>query len=149
MSGRKQTPDVLGAILGGSEAADAGPQSTPEFGPESAAEPAPKPARTSRPRKAAAEPVPPAPAAALTTVSPPAPVPVPPAKTEWEYLEVVFRDYRGWRPRVVNGRESGAWKNAPTLVDYLKQLGADGWELVSMSSPVHNEKEAYFKRQKR
>jgi hypothetical protein len=68
---------------------------------------------------------------------------------EWEYREVVFRDYRGWRTRVVNGRELGNWKNSPTLIEYLEQAGKEGWELVSVSDRHNNQKEAYFKRPKR
>lgn len=73
----------------------------------------------------------------------------PPPASEWEYREVVFRDYRGWRARVVNGVELGDWKNAPTIVEYLEQAGRDGWELVSMGERHNNHKEAYFKRLKR
>jgi len=81
----------------------------------------------------------------------PAPSPAAPANValqEWEYREVVFRDYRGWRARVVNGIELGDWKNAPTIIEYLEQAGREGWELVSMSDRHNNHKEAYFKRPK-
>ena len=71
-----------------------------------------------------------------------------PKRTEWEYREVLFRDYRGWRARVVNGVELGDWKNSPTIVEYLDQAGRQGWELVSMSDRHNNHKEAYFKRPK-
>jgi hypothetical protein len=67
---------------------------------------------------------------------------------EWEYREVVFRDYRGWRARLVNGVELGDWKSAPTIVEYLEQAGREGWELVSMGERHNNHKEAYFKRRK-
>lgn len=70
------------------------------------------------------------------------------APVQWEYREVIFRDYRGWRARVVNGIELGDWKNAPTIVEYLEGAGRDGWELVSMSDRHNNHKEAYFKRPK-
>lgn len=143
MSSRKQTPDVLGAILGGSGSAETTDSSSAQPTPELA----PKPVRAPRPRKPiAAQPAELADSIALPTVALPAPAEN--AKVEWEYMEVVFRDYRGWRPRLINGRESSGWKSAPPIVDYLKQLGAEGWELVAMSNPVHNEKEAYFKRQK-
>ncbi len=101
MSNRKETPDVLGAVLGGSPALDLA-VSAPE---------------AVRPR-------------------------------EWEYREVIFRDYRGWRTRSVNGRELGDWKSSPLLVDYMEQAGKEGWELVSMSDRHNNQKEAYFKRPK-
>ncbi|MFN8470349.1 MAG: hypothetical protein U0X20_32645 [Caldilineaceae bacterium] len=79
---------------------------------------------------------------------PPAEPPAAPKPLEWEYREVVFRDYRGWRARTVNGRELGDWKTAPTIVEYLEQAGSEGWELVSMSDRHNNQKEAYFKRAK-
>jgi hypothetical protein len=68
---------------------------------------------------------------------------------EWEYREVVFRDYRGWRAHTVNGVELGDWKTAPAIVEYLERAGREGWELVSMGERHHNHKEAYFKRPKR
>ena len=74
--------------------------------------------------------------------------PAPAEPSEWEYREVLFRDYRGWRARTVNGVELGDWKSAPTIVEYLAQAGREGWELVSMGERHHNHKEAYFKRPK-
>ena len=127
MSNRKQTPDVLGEILGG------------------AASPAPTAASTASPtrRRQPAKAKPASQPAQLARPTTP-----PPAPPQWEYREVVFREYRGWRPRLVNGRESSTWKDAPLIHDYLKQVGDEGWELVSMGDPYHNQKEAYFKRPK-
>lgn len=131
MSSRKQTPDVLGALLGGAPE----PESTPIPSPV-----ATPPRRTTPARKAAA------PATKRDTkIATAAQTDLP----EWEYLEVVFRDYRGWRPMQENGRELGTWKSAPLIQDYLKQLGDAGWEMVNMSERHHNQKEAYFKRLKR
>ncbi len=107
MSNRKQTPDILGDILGGTRSLPTGPESLPPAAP-----------------------------------------PAPPPPPAWEYREVVFRDYRGWRARPVNGRELGDWKSAPTIVEYLETAGREGWELVSMSDRHNNQKEAYFKRPK-
>ena len=79
------------------------------------------------------------------------PLPAEPAATppqNWEYREVVFRDYRGWRTHAVNGAELGNWRDAPTLLEYLEQAGREGWELVSMGERHNNHKEAYFKRPK-
>lgn len=115
MSSRKATPDVLGAVLGG----------TADELAESMGGPVAATARPSTP-------------AAPANVAP----------QEWEYREVLFRDYRGWRARVVNGVELGDWKNAPTIVEYLEGAGREGWELVSMSDRHNNHKEAYFKRPK-
>jgi hypothetical protein len=50
---------------------------------------------------------------------------------------VVFREFRGWRPRYVDGRERWDWKDAPTILEYLRQAGEEGWELVSVGE-VHN-----------
>jgi hypothetical protein len=130
MSSRKEMPDVLGDILGGV-------RSYP-IPPELISSPPPE-AKT--PAADAVIPTAPAPATpALAT---------PPTPREWEYREVVFRDYRGWRARIVNGRELGDWKTSPTIVEYLEQAGQDGWELVSVSDRYNNQKEAYFKRPKR
>jgi hypothetical protein len=109
MSSRKQTPDILGDILGGVRS-----YPTPTDVPAPVEPPTSEPARP----------------------------------LEWEYREVVFRDYRGWRARMVNGRELGDWKTAPTIVEYLEKAGNEGWELVSMSDRHNNQKEAYFKRPK-
>lgn len=124
MSSRKEMPDVLGDILGGV-------RSYPSLA--DAVEPA---------AAAAASAGDAAPAQMIAASAAPAP---PPA---WEYREVIFRDYRGWRTRVVNGRELGDWKQAPTAIEYLEQAGKEGWELVSMSDRHNNQKEAYLKRPK-
>lgn len=86
------------------------------------------------------------PPATVSEAAPPVPVIVKPV--EWEYREVIFRDYRGWRVRFIDGREPRDWKNGPTLLAYLEQAGKEGWELVSMSDPHHSQKEAYLKRAK-
>jgi hypothetical protein len=131
MPERKETPDVLGDLLNVSAAA------------ESAAAPAapvakPKPQRKSAKPRAQAKP------AAIPAAAPPS-SPQPP---QWEYREVVFREFRGWRPRYVDGRERWDWKEAPTILEYLRQAGEEGWELVSVGE-VHNfQKTAYFKRPK-
>jgi hypothetical protein len=131
MSSRKEMPDVLGDILGGVRSYP----SLADAAEPAAAGPAAASAGTAPPAQTIAAPVPAAPAD-------PAP---PPA---WEYREVIFRDYRGWRTRVVNGRELGDWKQAPTAIEYLEQAGKEGWELVSMSDRHNNQKEAYLKRPK-
>jgi hypothetical protein len=125
MSSRKEMPDVLGNILGGVRSYPIPPDL--DAGQDAA--------------QAAGQAAP----AAVPETS----VVVEPAKArEWEYREVLFRDYRGWRVRVVNGRELGDWKSAPTIVEYLETAGREGWELVSMSDRHNNQKEAYFKRPK-
>ena len=86
------------------------------------------------------------PPADVSEVAPPVPVIIKPV--EWEHREVIFRDSRGWRVRFIDGREPRDWKNGPTLLAYLEQAGKEGWELVSMSDPHHNQKAAYLKRAK-
>jgi hypothetical protein len=154
MSNRKQTPDVLGAVLGGPRDYPAFSEELPPVQPEQQASGQPLPSVTQRGEQPARhlEPV-----QEGTTVQPQTPPHAPaegqPASQtaqpqEWEYREVVFRDYRGWRTREVNGRELGNWKNSPTLIEYLEQAGKEGWELVSVGDRHNNQKEAYFKRPK-
>ena len=52
---------------------------------------------------------------------------------QWEYMEVITGDYgkKAWR---VNGDELSNWKQQSYISDYLNQLGAQGWELVSVTS---------------
>jgi len=138
MSARKPTPDnILDAVLGAA-AIDATDDAT-EIEVFQPAPPTPK----ARPVRRKAQTLPPA---GISEVAPPVPIIVKPV--EWEYREVIFRDYRGWRVRFIDGREPRDWKNGPTLLDYLEQAGKEGWELVSMSDPHHNQKEAYLKRAK-
>lgn len=134
MSSRKKTPDVLSELLGG---AQAGPPPAEELGLAPAAPAAPAPARRPATRRSAGV------ASAPATPAAPAPTPAAPA---WEYQEVVFREFRGWRPRLVDGVEQRNWKQAPVIVDYLRAMGQAGWELVSLSPEQHFQKTAYFKR---
>ena len=72
----------------------------------------------------------------------------PARKPAWEYMEVVFRDYDGYRPRYINGQEQPGWKRLPVIREYLNQLGEQGWELAGMGGRENNEMPAYFKRPK-
>jgi hypothetical protein len=64
-------------------------------------------------------------------------------------MEVVFRDYGGYRPRYVNGEEQDRWKHAPLLHEYLNQLGEEGWELAGVGSRHNDQIPAYLKRPKK
>jgi hypothetical protein len=119
MANRKETPDVLSEILGGEPAA---PRPTPEAKPKAPARRRAPAARSSQPSK--------------------------PKRQIWEYQEVIFRDYGGFRPRYVNGEELAGWKDGPTIHEYLNQLGADGWELAGLGSENKREMPAYLKRLK-
>lgn len=136
MSTRKSAPDILDDILGAVD----GEETIVEM-------PIFQPATPASRRRAARPKVQPATAAVETPQAAP-PVPIIVKPVEWEYREVVFRDYRGWRVRLVDGRERDDWKNGPTLLEYLTQAGKDGWELVSMSDSHHFQKVAYLKRVK-
>jgi len=60
---------------------------------------------------------------------------------KWEYM-AVFGEARG---KTITSR-SGKPKNEPTL-DVVRDLGADGWELVSVTINPHSEENGfYFKR---
>ncbi len=129
---RKETPDVLGEVLAGvGEAPAASPAPTPP--------PAPRKPRSARtPKKPAATPEPPAPA----------------APRGWDYLVVSFSEYRGWRPRFINGQEVRNWMHAPLIHDYLAQLGEDGWEMAGAGGGkamygASDYYQAFFKRTKR
>ena len=119
MAQRKQTPDLLGEILAGEQStAQSRPEPKPKAPPRAKAA-KPAPTRRRKPRVA-----------------------------KWEYLEVVFRDYRGYRPRLVNGEEQAGWKGAPLIHEYLNQLGEEGWELTGIGGRYNDEMPAYLKRPK-
>lgn len=110
MTARKQTPDVLGDLLGG------------ELPEEPAELISVAPRRTAR-TAARTEPKPRTTAAKATG-----------SQTQWEYLVVTFQHYRGWRPRYANGQELNHWTEMPVLPDYLNVLGDLGWQLSAASS---------------
>lgn len=134
---RKETPDVLGEVLAGIG------EATVQTAPAAPAA-APSPRKPRGPRtapKAAAEPAPPEP-------------PAPPASRGWDYLVVSFSEYRGWRPRFINGQEIRNWMHAPLIHDYLAQLGEDGWEMAGAGGGkalygASDYYQAFFKRPKR
>jgi hypothetical protein len=60
--------------------------------------------------------------------------PTPDDGLAWEYQVISFQDYRGWRPRYINGAEIKDWTSGPLLHEFLDDMGADGWELAAASS---------------
>ena len=130
MTERKETPDILGAILGGATPPgqpSAPPITAPPVQPVTPAAPPPV-ARVER--------VPRAPAA---------------RQASWEYLIVSFHEQNGWHARFVNGHEMENWQRGPQLHDVLDQLGDDGWELINIvkSEPLYgtmDRLQAFFKR---
>ena len=149
MADRKKTPDLLGFGLGDAPAADdelpIPIAATPA--PTQAQDPAPVPANgtASKARSTKKAKTKSSKKAATPASAPPA-SPTPASPPTWEYLTVTFRDYGGWRPRLIDGAEVSGWKRQPLIHDYLAQLGAQGWEMVSMGERHRNQKEAYFKR---
>ncbi len=53
----------------------------------------------------------------------------------WEYLFVRCGDVfvEDWRPRFINGRELEDWRNGPTVIEYCREAGLRGWELIAFS----------------
>ena len=132
MTERKGTPDILGAILGGSPPAD------PSVGPAPVAAPV---ATAAPPPVARPERVPRATPHKATQWEP----------TQWEYLIVSFHEQNGWHARFINGHELENWQRGPQLHDVLDQLGEDGWELINVvkSEPLYGTMDriqAFFKR---
>jgi hypothetical protein len=119
MTDRKQTPDILGDILGGAP----GPSQPP---PTPEPKPVPKPKLSPRKSSRRAR----------------------PRQQRWEYMEVVFYDYDGYRPRYVNRVEQTGWKKSPVIHEYLNLRGEEGWELVGVGSRHKRDMPAYFKRPK-
>lgn len=71
----------------------------------------------------------------------------------WEYWVVSFQDYKGWRPRYINGNEVKNWMNGPLIHEYIEQMGDEGWELVAASAGERlfgsaDHHQIYFKRRK-
>lgn len=132
---RKETPDVLGAILNG----------TAEPAADLPALPATPTPRRQRRTASGSEAQPRSTPATATPASQP---------QRWEYLTVSLQEYRGWRPRYINGQEIRNWAQAPVIHEYLEQLGEDNWELVAAASgkALYGSSDTYqlfFKRAKR
>jgi len=102
MTERKETPDILGAILSGATPPEQPSAPQPVVAP-------PPVARLERTPRASAH-----------------------KSTHWEYLIVSFHEQNGWHARFVNGHELENWQRGPQLHDVLDQLGEDGWELINV-----------------
>ena len=123
MSNRKETPDLLGDILSPQ------PRSTAQGQPVTT--PTAKPAAAAKPRKETEK------RSSRSTVE------------QWAYMEVIVREFRGWRPRFVDGEELEDWREQPEIRTYLATLGADGWEMVGIMENKRNTRSIYFKRLQR
>ena len=38
-----------------------------------------------------------------------------------------------WVPKAIDGQDLANWRQGPTMYEYTNQLGAEGWELVTVS----------------
>ena len=119
MAGRKQTPDVLSDVLG----------DVPQT-PQTRTAPEPKPVAKRKPKPQRSSP---------SSRS---------QKPRWEYREIVFRDYGGYRPYLVDGVAQRGWKDALPMRSYLNELGEEGWELAGLSPHHKGEMLAYLQRPK-
>jgi hypothetical protein len=122
MSERKQTPDILAAILNGEAPA------TADFDAQALARATPPPRVKTQPKRAA--PV----KTTKEEKTAPAAKPRPVAPVHWTYQVLSFQENHGWRVRFIDGKEVRNWSEAPTLGEMLVQMGEHGWELVSACS---------------
>lgn len=118
MAQRKQTPNVLDEILGSGQpgAAEVLP-GMPRPAPVAVKpldKPATKKATRSKPTQSTFR--------------------QPTTTLNWRYQTASFQDYKGWRLRFVEGVEIPNWSNSPLLHEYIQQMAAQGWELVSSSA---------------
>ncbi len=66
---------------------------------------------------------------------------------KWEYLFVKCGDVfvEDWRPKIVNGKELEDWKTGPTVMEYCREAGLRGWEIISYT-PAQTGLSIVFKR---
>ena len=128
MTERKETPDILGAILSGATPPDQSSAPQPiGVAPSGPVAPPPSSRAGRTPRVPAHK------------------------QTQWEYLIVSFHEQNGWHARFINGHDLENWQRGPQLHDVLDQLGEDGWELINVvkSEPLYgtmDRLQAFFKR---
>jgi hypothetical protein len=72
-------------------------------------------------------------------------------RQKWDYLRLVTDDY-GKRVRYSNDEELANWKDGPSVSEYLRQVGNEGWELVAVTmksnSQTDRDHELFFKRER-
>ncbi len=72
----------------------------------------------------------------------------------WECLIVSFQNYRGWRPRFINGDEVADWARGPVVHEFINQMGEEGWEVAAAAAgqPLYgaaDHYQVYLKREKK
>ncbi|MFN8597881.1 MAG: DUF4177 domain-containing protein [Anaerolineae bacterium] len=123
MPDRKETPDILGQILGNVATPD---QPVTPIG--SVVPVAPRTAPRKSPAKRESGP-------------------------KWEYLTVTFQETTGWHARFADGEELDKWEKGLDLPEMLDALGEAGWELINVTTRDHlfgrsDQLQAFFKRVK-
>ncbi len=140
MSERKETPDILGSVLGG----PATPSRTPDIMPDPNRKKGPTRSRKS---PSAGKAKAPAPTSTRGKKSPSKKTSPRAEPVTWAYREVMFYDFGGYVVRYVDGREVPRWKRRRVAMsEYLDTLGKEGWELVSLIPAKRYHLLAVFKR---
>ncbi len=141
---RKQTPDILGEILGNMTTADPFIENQPRAPRKSAGGKGEMEKATVRTvTKKQAQP------ASKAGVDKKAK-----ASLRWEYQVISFQEHgKGWKARYRNGVEIDDWMAGPSLTDLLNQMGTEGWELAAASAGERlygsaDRHQVYFKRLK-
>jgi len=155
MVSRKETPDVLGELLGSGTTvprpvptAEADLATTGEGNAALVVDREPGPGVAPEPQPAVAPAAEPRPVPKRKKSTRPAGRQRQPKKVRWEYVEVVFCEHGGFRPRFINGQEVRNWKRTPPIHDYLNHLGEQGWELAGVGGRHRGQMPAYLKRLK-
>ena len=72
-------------------------------------------------------------------------------RQRWEYLRLITDDY-GKKVRYSNGEELPNWKSGSSVSEYLRQVGNEEWELVSVVMKSNSETDRdhvlYLKRER-
>jgi hypothetical protein len=66
---------------------------------------------------------------------------------------VSFQEYKGWRPRYLDGKAIKDWTEGPLMHEYIASMGEQGWELATACSGDKlfgrsDKYQLYFKRPK-
>ena len=70
--------------------------------------------------------------------------------TKWEYLLLISKITVGGdeKPWIINGHGLRGWDKGPDLLDYINQLGDEGWDLVTEYKEAVGVRGYWFKRPK-
>jgi len=114
MSERKQTPDILGDLLGGGPLIREAGETVVDLLKPAAVK------RTKTAQKTRVEGKQPAETRMVGK----------PQEVRWEHRVASFQEYKGWRLRFVDGVETPNWTSGVTLCGYIAQASAEGWQVA-------------------